>query len=348
MIYTNEDLNGFFVGTFFGDGCFVKKSETHNTYVSFKHCEAQKMYLEWKYLFLQKFWLVKKDKKIQQKKLMGCYDNAQKQFGFNSNSCEQLNKFKYKSKIELMQEFNEMALAIYALDDGNFYGHVCKISCGVLSEEEKVELKNILLNKLKIDCKIYRHKTDSSKDYFIITGSNYDTLIKIILSKIPNDIDVIKNKILKENQNIMNQNIKIKYFTNKIDKLERIEGDKSDWIDLRAAETIELKAGEFKLIPLGVAMQLPEGYEAHIVPRSSTYKNFGIIQTNHQAVIDESYNGDNDQWFYPAYALRDTVINMNDRICQFRIIKKQPPINFEEVEVLKNEDRGGIGSTGTN
>ena len=140
--------------------------------------------------------------------------------------------------------------------------------------------------------------------------------------------------------------IKIKYFTDKIDKINKI--DKGDWIDLRAAETIELKADEFKLIPLGVAMQLPNGYEAHIVPRSSTYKNFGIIQTNHQAVIDESYKGDNDQWFYPAYALRDTVININDRICQFRIIKKQPPINFEEVEVLSNEDRGGIGSTGIN
>lgn len=139
--------------------------------------------------------------------------------------------------------------------------------------------------------------------------------------------------------------IKIKYFTDEIDKVNKI--DKGDWIDLRAAQTVELKAGEFKLIPLGIAMQLPEGYEAHVVPRSSTYKNFGIIQTNHQAVIDESYCGDNDQWFYPAYALRDTVINVNDRICQFRIIEKQPPIEFEEVTILGNKDRGGIGSTGT-
>ena len=140
------------------------------------------------------------------------------------------------------------------------------------------------------------------------------------------------------------KSIKIKYFTNQIDKIKKI--DKGDWIDLRAAETIELKTGEFKLIPLGVAMQLPEGYEAHVVPLSSTYKNFGIIQTNHQAVIDESYCGNNDQWFYPAYALRDTVINVNDRICQFRIIEKQPEVEFEEVESLNNEDRGGIGSTG--
>lgn len=142
------------------------------------------------------------------------------------------------------------------------------------------------------------------------------------------------------------ETIKIKYFTEEIDKVNKI--DKGDWIDLRAAQNVELKAGEFKLIPLGIAMQLPEGYEAHIVPRSSTYKNFGIIQTNHQAVIDESYCGDNDQWFYPAYALRDTVINVNDRICQFRIMKKQPTITFEEVEVLGNDDRGGIGSTGKN
>lgn len=138
--------------------------------------------------------------------------------------------------------------------------------------------------------------------------------------------------------------IKIKYFTNEIDKITKIE--KGDWIDLRSATTIELKKGEFKLIPLGIAMQLPNGYEAHIVPRSSTYKNFGVIQTNHQGVVDESYCGDNDQWFFPAYALRDTVVNVNDRICQFRIVEKQPEISFEEVECLGNEDRGGCGSTG--
>ena len=74
--------------------------------------------------------------------------------------------------------------------------------------------------------------------------------------------------------------IKIKYFTDKIDKLSYIDG-KSDWIDLRAAENVKLKKDEFYLIPLGVAMELPKGYEAHIVPRSSTFKNWGIIQTNH-------------------------------------------------------------------
>ena len=141
--------------------------------------------------------------------------------------------------------------------------------------------------------------------------------------------------------------IKIKYFTDKIDKLCYVDG-KSDWIDLRAAETVELKAGEFKLIPLGVAMQLPKGYEAHVVPRSSTFKNFGIIQTNSQGVIDESYCGANDQWFFPAYALRDTVININDRICQFRIMEHQPRLAFITDSLEDNIDRGGHGSTGTN
>lgn len=140
------------------------------------------------------------------------------------------------------------------------------------------------------------------------------------------------------------QIVKIKYFDHEIDKIQKI--DKGEWIDLRAAETIEMKAGEFKLIPLGIGMILPEGYEANIVPRSSTFKNFGIIQTNSFGVIDNSYSGDNDQWFFPAYALRDTVINKNDRICQFRLNKIQSDIEIIEVEYLKDKDRGGHGSTG--
>ena len=140
--------------------------------------------------------------------------------------------------------------------------------------------------------------------------------------------------------------IKIKYLSNEIEKLEKISV--GDWIDLRCAKEISLKAGEFALIPLGVAMQLPNGYEPLVVPRSSTFKHFGIIQTNSMGVIDESYCGDNDQWHFPAYALRDTVIHVNDRICQFRIVKHQPEIEFQKVEDLGNLDRGGIGSTGKN
>ena len=141
------------------------------------------------------------------------------------------------------------------------------------------------------------------------------------------------------------ETIKIKYHSNKIEKLTYIDG-KSDWIDLRAAEEAELKKGEYRLIKLGVSMQLPKGYEAVVVPRSSTYKNFGIIQTNHMGVIDESYCGDNDEWMMPVLAVRDTVIHINDRICQFRIQKHQPQISFEEVEMLGNMDRGSFGSTG--
>ena len=143
----------------------------------------------------------------------------------------------------------------------------------------------------------------------------------------------------------MMKNIQIKYFTDEIEKLTYIAG-KSDWIDLRAAKEMELKAGQYAMIPLGVAMKLPEGYEAHIVPRSSTFKNFGLIQTNHMGVVDESYCGDNDQWHMPVYAMRDTVIHVNDRICQFRIMEHQPTIVFEEVEALDAPDRGGFGSTG--
>ncbi|WP_304508422.1 dUTP diphosphatase [Anaerotignum sp.] len=141
------------------------------------------------------------------------------------------------------------------------------------------------------------------------------------------------------------ETIRIKYLSDKIEKLRYIDG-KSDWIDLRAAERIELKQGEFRLIPLGIAMELPKGFEAHIVPRSSTFKNFGVIQTNHCGIVDESYCGNNDQWFFPALAMKDTVIEENDRICQFRIFEHQPAIAFEETDNLSNKNRGGIGSTG--
>lgn len=141
------------------------------------------------------------------------------------------------------------------------------------------------------------------------------------------------------------ETIKIKYFDNEVDKIEKI--NKGDLIDLRAAETVEMKKGDFKLIKLGVGMKLPDGYKANMYPRSSTYKNFGIILANSVGQIDNSYSGDNDEWRFPAIALRDTVIHKNDRICQFEIQKIQPEITFEEVEHLDEESRGGIGSTGT-
>lgn len=143
----------------------------------------------------------------------------------------------------------------------------------------------------------------------------------------------------------MKQTIRIKYFTDKIEKLTYIDG-KSDWIDPSRCWRGFFKERRFALIPLGIAMELPQGYEAHVVPRSSTFKNFGVIQTNHMGVIDESYCGDNDQWFMPVLAIRDTEIHVNDRICQFRIMEHQPVISFEECNTLNGTDRGGFGSTG--
>ena len=139
--------------------------------------------------------------------------------------------------------------------------------------------------------------------------------------------------------------IRIKYHSQQIDKLDYIAG-KSDWIDLRAAEEVVLKEGSFHLVDLGVSVQLPEGYEMLIAARSSTFKNYGLIQTNAVGIVDESYCADEDHLMWPCYATRDTVIHVNDRICQFRIIEHQPVISFEEVETLGNQARGGFGSTG--
>ena len=143
----------------------------------------------------------------------------------------------------------------------------------------------------------------------------------------------------------MQQTIRIKYFTDQIEKLDYIDG-KSDWIDLRASEEVVFQKGDFKLIPFGVAMQLPKGYEAHVVPRSSTFKNFGLLQVNSMGVIDGSYCGDEDMWRMPVYATRDTVVHVGDRVAQFRIMENQPQIIFEETEHLGNSNRGGFGTTG--
>ena len=139
--------------------------------------------------------------------------------------------------------------------------------------------------------------------------------------------------------------IEIKYHDD-AQKIEKIE--KGDWIDLKASKRIEMKTGDFAVIPLGVSMKLPEGYEAHLAPRSSTFKKWGILQVNGVGVIDESYRGDNDVWGVPALAMRDTVIEKGDRIAQFRIMKKMEPVELLEVKNLGGENRGGFGSTGAN
>lgn len=156
--------------------------------------------------------------------------------------------------------------------------------------------------------------------------------------------------------------IKVKFFDDNLyagdNSLQKIGGKKSDWIDLRAAEDIVIEEGEYMLIPLGLAMELPDGYEAHICPRSSTFKYFGIIQTNSMGIVDNSYCGDNDQWKMPVYCLKGNSTNIEDgkrytsiskgeRICQFRIMPVQSELDFKVVSILGNKDRDGIGSSGT-
>ena len=222
-------------------------------------------------------------------------------------------------------------------------------------EQKKVILKGVLNDEYR------KHVENQTLFYEIATQAIENNLVfKTILPNMTKeDIELIE-KCLKElfkykklgtieeieqklGEFMSAETIKIKYFTD-IEHVEKIT--QGDLIDLRAAEDVEMKAGEFKLIPLGVAMELPRGFKANVYPRSSTYKNFGIIMANSVGQIDESYCGDNDQWMFPAIAMRDTIIHKNDRICQFDIQRKMSPVEFVVVNVLGNNDRGGIGSTG--
>lgn len=210
-------------------------------------------------------------------------------------------------------------------------------------------------NSTCVDCKLLNHECCHLKDK---TDNELELLMEAAgLSNPKTDkkaghsitIDVSLNMSEAENQirefikNPISETIKIKYFDPDIDKIQKVSV--GDWIDLRAAEDVTLKAGEYKLIHLGVGMILPEGYEAHIAPRSSTFKIFGILMAC-SGIIDNSYSGDDDQWSFGALAMRDTTIQKGDRICQFRIVRNQPHIEFETVEHLNDKSRGGFGTTG--
>ena len=182
----------------------------------------------------------------------------------------------------------------------------------------------------------------------IVTDIDYKTNVASVTTGSPFEDEVILCKlfnltVIKKSTNQPKQ-IQIKYFNPKSTKLAKIA--KGDWIDLRAAETVTMKAGEYKMIPLGVAMKLPDGDEAPVIPRSSTFKHYGILQANSYGLIDNSYSGNEDQWHFPAYATRDVIINFDDRICQFRIQKRMEEVEFKEVEELDSVNRGGFGSTG--
>lgn len=211
----------------------------------------------------------------------------------------------------------------------------------------KIQLGDLVFDKQqKVDGKVtFINNQNNTAKVEVITNQNKGTgerTTKLVECRLFN-LTVIESKTqTKKSKSLLK--IKVKYFNKDITKLSKIT--KGDWIDLRVAETVELKAGESVVIKLGVGMKLPEGFEANVVPRSSTFKNYGIIQTNHYGVIDNSYSGNEDEWRFPVYATRDTVINFDDRVCQFRIQRKMPDVEIEEVEELDAISRGGLGSTG--
>lgn len=178
---------------------------------------------------------------------------------------------------------------------------------------------------------------------YVLTNDQIKSLFSKVSEDTSNRAKRVGDAMKEVGQKLQSLQIKVKYFAD-IEPLQKIT--KGNWIDLRSAVDIELKKGEYALIPLGIGMKLPDGYEAYPVPRSSTFKNFGIIQTNHFGVIDNSYSGNEDQWHFPALAMRDTVIKKNDRICQFRIQEVMPEVEFITVDELDDVSRGGFGSTG--
>lgn len=198
--------------------------------------------------------------------------------------------------------------------------------------------KNKSIKKVEC-CSCCAIKVDTEKTYKLTSstdGVGFTTLT--FCEKCANDL------LIQMEQQINSKALQIKINYHDNEKIEKIQV--GDWIDLRASETIELKQGEYKVIPLGVSMELPKGYEAHVLPRSSTFKKYGIIMTNSMGIIDNSYCGDNDIWGFPALAMRDTIIQTGERIAQFRIVQNQEEIEFVETEYLLNKDRGGFGSTG--
>ena len=146
--------------------------------------------------------------------------------------------------------------------------------------------------------------------------------------------------------------IRIKYFEGAT-KLKKIT--KGNWIDVYARKDVFVPLAERAMIPLGFALELPKGWEGHLAPRSSTFKTWGLIQTNSVGVVDDTYIGDNDEWNMPVYCLKGhdskdgvagTLVKCGDKIGQFRIMEVMPELEFEEVESFGNMDRGGFGTTG--
>lgn len=339
-------LDQFLIGARLGDGSFCQRTPKHNTYIVFKHCASQIEYLQWKFDFLKERSLigkrVNKIKKVNMK--AGSYfKNYQPQYMFPSISHPMFTIYKNMSYSEIAGRMNKEALAVWILDDGNVNHKCVKISCGSIPIDDCKALASRIEDILSVKTRLYEHKTKLTGNYIAINSRDYEKVKKAVTDMIPKQIDVVREKFSEDGLDSLN--VKVKYITEQ-PPLAFIDG-KSDWVDLRAADDITMHAGEFKLIPLGIAMKLPAGYEAHIVPRSSTYKTWHIIQSNSIGIIDGSFCGGDDEWKFPAIAMQDTKIHKGDRICQFRIQKNQPKLNFITVDDLDNPNRGGIGSTGT-
>lgn len=336
-ILLKSNIHSILIGSKLGDGCFVKKSDNHNTYVVFKHAFDQYEYLNWKYNKLSDF-INKSD--LTKRNFGDDYkDTWQQQYYFSLASNPDFNNYYFMTIEEAINELDGLSFSIWLLDDGNIYQKCIKISCARFSNDTRNLVCEILYNRFGIKSVAYNK---IGKGYIRIPASEYDKVKSIVLENIPL-LDVVKTKfnLVPVNSHL----IKVKYLNKNLPPLCNI-GGVSDWIDLRASQTICYKEGEFFSIPLGVAMQLPDGYEAHVVPRSSTFKNYGFIMTNSMGVIDNSYCGDNDEWRFPAFSFRDGIVHEGDRICQFRIVEKMKCIEIELVSHLGNPDRNGFGSTG--
>lgn len=197
-IEIDKPIEDFMIGSRLGDGGFIKKSNNHNTYIVFSHCESQLGYLKWKYEFLNNKNLLNINQKIRLKspETRRCYNNAQNQYYFNTKSLSQLNIYKEISICSVIKKLDELSFAIYLLDDGNFNNGCCKISCSRFTLEERNTFICVLKNKFNVECHIYNHPTNTSKDYFRINKKEYIKIKNIIINNIPNNLDVI-NKIYK-------------------------------------------------------------------------------------------------------------------------------------------------------
>lgn len=335
-------IKEFLIGSYLGDGCFVKKTERHNTYAIFKHCFSQYGWLKWKFDFLKQHGYIKNGKEIKEVSIKAgsVYPNHQPQFTFTTISTNDFNFIKTINDDDILNYFDELTFVVWLLDDGNVHKKTIKIGTGSKSEALCHRLVDKINELFGTNCVLYKHPTNSVKNYIRFVTADYETILGLVLKYVSDEVDVVYDKFKLGRETV---NVKIKYHN---EKDAAIMMPNSDWIDLRAAETVEMKQGEYRQISLGVSMQLPENFEAHVAPRSSTFKRWGIILVNGIGIIDNSFCGDNDVWSFPALAMRDTKIVEGERICQFRIVRKQPTVRLVEVQSLGNADRGGIGSTG--